>query len=98
MNIAIGILQGTIIFFGFLLAGYSISLALKIWRSEDSAYVSNQKHSKNFKMVLFGRLSAWVTNGERDHQVKAGLAYDERRKKWVSMGALSDEAINRIIK
>jgi len=98
MNIAIELLQGAIILACVLVAAYIVSLAIKVWFADETSYVINRNHSKDFKTVVFGRLDPWVTESERDHVVKAGLAYDERSKKWISMGALSDEAVSRVLK
>ena len=69
---------------------------IKIIQSDKSTYSRNHKATGGFVNAIKGTLST-KTNGIRNYNVVAGLAYNKKTKQLESQGSLSNKAIENIL-
>jgi len=62
-----------------------------------SEYESNRVRSGKVKDAILGRVNTYH-NGCRDSSVHAGIVVDKRTNTWVEQGALSDGAIDSVLR
>ena len=88
---------GSLIFFGVTISFSAVRLGLKIFSADAEEYRRNREAIPSFVAAALGKLRTFYAGG-RDHHISAGLAFDKRKQKWVEQGALSDSALDSILR
>lgn len=70
--------------------GVAVSIFLKIATTSSSEYERRRKLAGTRRQILLGQANV-DRDGSRDFRVAAGLAYDLKKKEFVSQGKLSSE-------
>lgn len=84
-----------IVFFS-VVATISFFIALKIL-SRQSEYESNKTKTNGVSNAILGRVNT-IHNGCRDSSIHAGVVVDKKTNLWVEQGALSDGAIDSVLR
>ncbi|WP_156912191.1 hypothetical protein [Citrifermentans bremense] len=93
----IALVKAVILLVGGVMAIYCFSLARMVRKADPNEYRNAKNLSGSLSQVLRGKVTLYH-DGVRDSRVKAGLAIDKRRNKWVPHGALSRESIESVFK
>lgn len=84
-----------VVFF-LVVATVSLLLILRI-QSRPNAYNANKARTGGWLKPILGRVNTFH-NGYRDFSVHAGIAVDKKTNSWVEQGALSDGAVDAVLK
>lgn len=74
-----------------------LRLGIRLTMADSSEYRRNRERTGTLRRALAGKLPTF-TDGIRDYRVHAGLAFDKTTNMFVPQGALSDEAVDHILR
>ena len=88
------------IFVGFAFIFLSIILAyvaIKLFNSDSSQYRRLNEINNSWTTALKGAVNTY-TDGHRNYLVNAGTVYSRKEDKWLERGAISEEALDSLLK
>ena len=89
--------QAILIAFGGIVAVSLFALAVKLFRADKAEYKLNRRRSRSVVATLLGQVEGTHDTQNRDARVHAGLAVNKKNE-WVKQGALSDDALDAMLK
>jgi hypothetical protein len=91
------LVQSVIIFGCGVLAITFLFVGMRLWLTDKGEYDRNYERIGSFLDAIRGRVGTWH-NGARHFRVNAGLAIDTQSNEWIEQGAISEEAIDAVLK